>query len=98
MIKTQIQLPDELYRAAKALAARKEWSLAEVVRRGLEGLLCLFPEARQDAGQWQLPEPRPLGGDAFFENPDWRFELHQPVPVIREPAASYGKKSRKKTR
>lgn len=97
MIKTQIQLPEDLYRAAKELAERKEWSLAEVVRRGLEMLLCLFPESRQDAGKWQLPEPRPLGGDAFFENPDWRFELHQPPHVVRETATPYGRKSRRKT-
>lgn len=36
MIKTQVQIPDELYKKAKALAKAKEWSLAEVFRRGLE--------------------------------------------------------------
>ena len=98
MIKTQIQLPDELYLAAKEVAARNEWSLAEVVRRGLESMLCLFPESRQDAQKWQLPEPRPLGGDAFFENPDWRFEVHQPAHVVRESAPSYGRKKKSKNR
>ena len=29
MIKTQIQLPDELYRRVKAFAEQREWSLAE---------------------------------------------------------------------
>ena len=98
MIKTQIQLPEDLYRAAKELAERKEWSLAEVVRRGLEGLLCLFPESRQDAGKWTLPDPRPLGGDAFFDNTDWRFELNQPPHVVREPAVAYGKKRKGKAK
>jgi hypothetical protein len=32
MIKTQVQLPDELYRTAKAIAEQREWSLAEVMR------------------------------------------------------------------
>ena len=36
MIKTQVQIPDELFRRAKEVAARKEWSFAEIVRRGLE--------------------------------------------------------------
>jgi hypothetical protein len=34
MIKTQVQLPDELYYKAKAIAEQREWSLAEIVRRG----------------------------------------------------------------
>ena len=29
MVKTQIQIPDDLYRDLKRLAKRKEWSLAE---------------------------------------------------------------------
>ena len=36
MIKTQVQLPDQLYYKAKAIAEQREWSLAEVVRRGIE--------------------------------------------------------------
>lgn len=36
MIKTQVQIPDELYHKAKAVAKAREWSLAEVFRRGLE--------------------------------------------------------------
>ncbi|MFC7337999.1 hypothetical protein ACFQY0_12475 [Haloferula chungangensis] len=36
MIKTQVQIPDELYRKAKQIAKEREWSLAEVMRRGLE--------------------------------------------------------------
>jgi hypothetical protein len=31
------------------------------------------PEPR---ATWELPKPRPLGGDAFFENPDWRYEIN----------------------
>jgi len=36
MVKAHIQIPDKLHAEAKALAERKEWSFAEVVRRGLE--------------------------------------------------------------
>jgi hypothetical protein len=95
MIKTQVQLPDELYRAAKELAARKEWSLAETVRRGLEHVLCLFPEP-VSAEKWELPVPRPLGGDAIFDNPDWRFELNESRGVVREQRAAYAPKRKSK--
>ena len=43
MTRTQIQLPDELYQRAKAFAAQRELSLAEVTRRGLELFLDRFP-------------------------------------------------------
>ena len=43
MIKTQIQLPDELYHTAKAIAKEREWSLAEVVRRGIEHMARAYP-------------------------------------------------------
>jgi len=36
MIKTQVKLPDELYREAKRVAREREISLVEVVRHGLE--------------------------------------------------------------
>lgn len=36
MIKTQVQIPEKLYREAKLLAEEREWSFAEVMRRGLE--------------------------------------------------------------
>lgn len=96
MIRTQIQLPDALYRDAKALAARKEWSLAEVVRRGLEQVLCLFPATAAKDESWELPEPRDLGGDAFFDNPDWRYDLNQARGVVREAPVPYRAKRKGK--
>ena len=54
MIKTQVQLPDELYYTAKAIAEQREWSLAEVVRRGIEHMALLYPP-RPTKGQWALP-------------------------------------------
>ena len=36
MVKTQVQIPEELYRRAKEIAREREISFAEVMRRGLE--------------------------------------------------------------
>lgn len=43
MNKTQVQLPDELYYKAKAIADQREWSLAEAVRRGIEYMALAYP-------------------------------------------------------
>lgn len=97
MIRTQIQLPDELYRAAKALAEQKEWSLAEVVRRSLEDILARYPGKQKEGSEWELPGARPLGGDAFFLDPDWRYEANQPA-VVSEAREGYGTRKRGKKR
>ena len=55
MTRTQIQLPDELYQRAKAFAAQRELSLAEVTRRGLELFLDRFPSTGPAPSAWQLP-------------------------------------------
>jgi hypothetical protein len=95
MIRTQVQLPDELYRAAKELAAREERSLAEVVRRGLECLLARHPEAPIAPGSWRLPSPANLDGDDFLDDPDWRFLMHHQESV-REEKSAYGAGKRNK--
>jgi hypothetical protein len=61
MTRTQVQLPDELYRAAKQLAEEHEITLAEVVRRGLEHMLRIYPLRDANAAGWRLPAPRHLG-------------------------------------
>lgn len=61
MIRTQIQLPDELYRDAKRLAEEHEITLAEVMRRGLEHMIRIYPPRDATTSGWQLPEPRHLG-------------------------------------
>lgn len=55
MTRTQIQLPDELYQRAKAFAAQRELSLAEITRRGLELFLDRFPTSEPERGTWRLP-------------------------------------------
>ena len=56
MTRTQIQLPDELYRRAKQFSAEREMSLAEMTRRGLELLLDRYPPRKQDPREWKLPK------------------------------------------
>jgi hypothetical protein len=89
MIRTQIQLPDELYREVKRVAAEREMSLAELVRRGLEIILSRFPAHPEARATWELPKPRALGGDAFFESPDWRYEINEGRGLVREKPGSY---------
>jgi len=61
MIKTQVQIPEGLYRRAKEVAAEKEWSFAEVVRRGLEYMTQVNPPGRKMPGAWEPPPGRPCG-------------------------------------
>jgi len=58
MVRTQIQIPDPLYREIKRVAQDQEWSIAEVVRRGAEEVVRRYPackSARNPA--WHLPPP-----------------------------------------
>lgn len=71
MIRTQVQLPDELYRDAKRIAHEHEMTLAEVVRRGLEHMVQIYPRRDVAPDAWQPPTPRRLG--AFRVSDDaWR--------------------------
>ena len=55
MIRTQIQLPEDLYQRAKLVAKQREISLAEMTRRGLELFLArVVPPTVLPAG-WELP-------------------------------------------
>ena len=56
MTRTQIQLPDELYQRAKTFAAKRELSLAEITRRGLELFLDRFPGSPAPKQGWKLPK------------------------------------------
>ena len=55
MTKTQITVPDELYEKAKKLARQKEWSLAEVFRRGLEYMASTHLDIVDEGDEWELP-------------------------------------------
>ena len=58
MFRTQIQLPDALYRDVRRIAEQQEWSVTEVIRRGAETMARLYPPAKLPAGEgWRLPPP-----------------------------------------
>ena len=55
MIRTQIQLPDDLYRRAKRVAKQREISLAEMTRRGLELFLARDAASAAPSSGWEPP-------------------------------------------
>ncbi len=62
VVKTKVQLPNDLYRRAKQFAASRELSLAEVIRRGTELLLDVHPSAATPASEpWVPPQSRDCG-------------------------------------
>ena len=74
VIKTQIQLPDALYRDIKRLAASREWSLAETMRRAAEQFLARHPVLTPPPSPWRPPVSDTVG---------WRGLSHE---AIRETA------------
>lgn len=96
MTRTQIQMPDALYRQAKALADARESSLAEVVRNGLEYMIRVSAPPTADKQDWTLPKPVHMGKTDPFADPDWRVNLHcghvaeegKPYRVSRKRGAS----------
>jgi len=76
MVKTQIQIPDRLYREAKRVAEENEMSFAEVVRRGIEVIVRHFPSGRQRGADWQPPKPQNLG-KALAPEEEWTTLSHE---------------------
>lgn len=70
MVKIQIQLPDNLYRDLKRLAAAREWSFAEALRRAAERLLARHPQVRGAPASWRPPVSDAVG---------WRGLSHEAV-------------------
>ena len=62
MIRTQIQLPEPLYLRIKEIAKMRDWSVAEVVRRGLEEYEKTCVPTGQPKAKWEFPKLRPSGG------------------------------------
>lgn len=68
MIRTQIQLPDPLYREVQRVAQQQDWSIAEVIRRGAEAVARAYPPCKGTHGtRWQLPPP--LKGRLLVRDP-----------------------------
>lgn len=58
MIRTQIQLPDQLYREVQRVARDQEWSITEVIRRGAESVIRAYPALKQKPSEgWKFPPP-----------------------------------------
>ena len=80
MIKTQVQIPEDLYRETKRVAEEYEMSFAEVVRRSLERTLPAYPPKQR---AWQPPEPLELGMRAGLGDDEWRLLANEPNYVPR---------------
>lgn len=61
MIRTRIQLPDEVFLRAKKVCEAREISMAELARRGLEYILTVYSVPVENGNAWQPPKPRRLG-------------------------------------
>ena len=72
MVRTQIQLPDPLYRKLKRIAKERDWSLAEVVRRSAERFVERFPDEGEAPATWVFPTIEPA--EDFLADP----ALHPP--------------------
>ena len=58
MVRTQIQLPEPLYRDVQRVAREQDWSIAEVIRRGAEVITRAYPKCKSDSGEsWTFPPP-----------------------------------------
>lgn len=71
MIKTQVQIPDQLYHTAKVIAEQREWSFAEVVRRGLEYMALAYPVNNLTEG-WEIPILKESAFDPNFDKIDFK--------------------------
>jgi hypothetical protein len=58
----QIQLPEPLLHRLKRIADERDWSFAELVRRGMESYACTFPDASAKPKEWVFPTLRGSGG------------------------------------
>ena len=61
MVRTQIQLPNEVYARARRVAKAKEISLAELARRGIEAILDQYPSPERIGAAWTPPRVRSGG-------------------------------------
>lgn len=67
MIRTQIQLPEPLYREVQRVAREQEWSIAEVLRRGAENVARAYPAVCRQK-HWRLPPP--LAAKLLISDPE----------------------------
>lgn len=69
MIRTQIQLPEPLYRDVQRVAQEQDWSIAEVIRRGAEAITRAYPKCKSDSAEnWTFPPP--IQAKLLINDPD----------------------------
>jgi len=61
MIRTQVQLPEPLYREVKRVAEAQDWSTAELLRRGAEYIVRCYPREKGAVAHWEPTAPLRLG-------------------------------------
>ena len=87
MTKTQIQVPDELFREIRSFAKAREWSLAETFRRGAEMLLEVYDaKATPPAAKgWKAPVCARVGGKGRHARPPRGAGMDGSGPRLRGP-------------
>ncbi len=88
MVRTQIQLPNEVYARARRVAKAKEISLAELARRGIEAILDQYPSPELIGAEWTPPQVRSGGVKVPLERlKDYgEVEASAPAPKARRRA------------
>lgn len=66
MIRTQVQVPDPLYRRLKKIAEQQDWSLSEVMRKAAEHFVERFPLPSETRSGWPFPT-LDCGGDFLVD-------------------------------
>lgn len=72
MKRTQIQFPEALYREVQRVAALEEWSIAEVIRRGVEQIVRSYPPIKHREA-FRLPAP--IASQLLVTNPECLRDL-----------------------
>ena len=84
MIKTQIQVPEELFRDIRSFAKAREWSLAETFRRGAELLLEVYDrKPLVPAAPWAPPVSTTVGWKGLNSEQlhELAFQDAEPTPA-----------------
>ena len=86
MIKTQIQVPEELYREIKSFAKAREWSLAETFRRGAELLLEVYDgDPLPPATPWTPPVSAAVGRQGLSPEQLRDAAFQDAEPILQVP-------------
>ncbi|GAB1488146.1 antitoxin [Opitutaceae bacterium] len=68
MTRTQIQIPDPLYREVQRVAQQQDWSVSEVIRRGAEAVVRAYPPIKGSPAS-SLVWPAPIKSRLLITDP-----------------------------